>query len=120
MVAQRSACLLLSDCYRLRPGAQHGLSNYIFYCLPAGQPLPIQRLLCTLCCPLPPPCSTIFPSLNDVEDGGSTRFDALNLAVQPQRGTALLFFPSFADGTPDARWVGWVAGQGGRAASSHY
>lgn len=35
--------------------------------------------------------------------GGATRFDVLNLAVQPQKGKALLFFPSFADGTSDPR-----------------
>lgn len=43
--------------------------------------------------------------------GGGTTFRDLNesssssvpLAMQPQRGSALLFFPSFADGTPDDR-----------------
>lgn len=35
--------------------------------------------------------------------GGATRFDMLNLAVQPQKGKALLFFPAFADGTSDPR-----------------
>lgn len=35
--------------------------------------------------------------------GGATRFEHLNLAVQPRKGMALLFFPSFADGTPDDR-----------------
>lgn len=37
--------------------------------------------------------------------GGATRFDMLNLAVQPQKGKALLFFPAFADGTSDPRSV---------------
>lgn len=38
--------------------------------------------------------------------GGATRFDMLNLAVRPEKGKALLFFPSFADGTSDPRYVG--------------
>jgi len=37
--------------------------------------------------------------------GGATKFDHLQLGVQPQKGKALLFFPSFSGGRPDARWV---------------
>jgi collagen type III alpha len=37
--------------------------------------------------------------------GGATRFDHLDLAVQPQRGKALLFFPAFSGGKSDARCV---------------
>lgn len=37
--------------------------------------------------------------------GGATRFDMLNLAVRPEKGKALLFFPAFADGTSDPRQV---------------
>lgn len=49
------------------------------------------------------------------EQGGATRFDLLNLAVQPEKGKALLFFPAFADGTADARCgrLGWRTGVGG-------
>ena len=43
--------------------------------------------------------------------GGSTRFDLLNLAVRPEKGTALLFFPAFADGTSDPRWARLMAGK---------
>ncbi|GAB4823099.1 hypothetical protein N2152v2_010145 [Parachlorella kessleri] len=42
-------------------------------------------------------------NLNNVPEGGATRFNQLDLAVRPRKGMALLFFPSFADGTPDAR-----------------
>ncbi|KAL4457586.1 hypothetical protein ABPG75_012459 [Micractinium tetrahymenae] len=38
-----------------------------------------------------------------MQEGGATRFDLLNLAVRPEKGTALLFFPAFADGTSDPR-----------------
>lgn len=47
--------------------------------------------------------ATLLLYLNDVPQGGATHFDKLGLSVQPRQGTALLFFPSFADGTPDAR-----------------
>lgn len=41
----------------------------------------------------------------------------LNLAVRPQKGKALLFFPAFADGTSDPRWAScwllhWLASGG--------
>lgn len=57
--------------------------------------------------------ATLLVYLTDVESsrGGGTTFRDLKesstssapLAKQPQRGSALLFFPSFADGTPDDR-----------------
>merc|ERR1712187_435919 len=48
--------------------------------------------------------------LNDVpkKDGGSTKFhhETLNgLEVQPKKGSALVFFPAFEDGTEDLRMV---------------
>eukprot|EP00747_Dinoflagellata_sp_TGD_P167794 gnl/TRDRNA2_/TRDRNA2_192911_c0_seq1.p1 gnl/TRDRNA2_/TRDRNA2_192911_c0~~gnl/TRDRNA2_/TRDRNA2_192911_c0_seq1.p1 ORF type:complete len:449 (+),score=65.06 gnl/TRDRNA2_/TRDRNA2_192911_c0_seq1:147-1349(+) len=48
--------------------------------------------------------------LNDVpkEDGGSTKFfhpSVNELAVQPKKGSALVFFPAFADGTEDTRMM---------------
>lgn len=47
--------------------------------------------------------ATLLVYLNDVAAGGATRFDHLGFAVQPRKGSALLFFPAFADGSPDAR-----------------
>lgn len=48
--------------------------------------------------------ATILVYLNDVKEGGSTRFEHLGpLAVQPKQGSALLFFPAFNGGMPDAR-----------------
>ncbi|KAL6754898.1 hypothetical protein V8C86DRAFT_274334 [Haematococcus lacustris] len=47
--------------------------------------------------------ATLLLYLNDVAAGGATRFDHVQLEVQPRQGTALLFFPAFAGGTPDAR-----------------
>jgi hypothetical protein len=35
--------------------------------------------------------------------GGATHFDHLGISVQPQQGMALLFFPSYANGTADPR-----------------
>lgn len=37
--------------------------------------------------------------------GGSTQFDHLGLSIQPRTGRAILFFPSFSDGRPDARML---------------
>jgi len=37
--------------------------------------------------------------------GGCTRFDSLDLDIEPCPGRALLFFPAFADGTADPRSV---------------
>jgi len=36
--------------------------------------------------------------------GGATHFDHLGVSIQPRQGMALLFFPAYASGTPDARW----------------
>ena len=44
---------------------------------------------------------TVLLYLNDVLRGGATRFPALNLEVQPRRGTALVFFPATVDGMLD-------------------
>jgi hypothetical protein len=49
--------------------------------------------------------ATLLVYLNDVREGGATRFDRLGFAVQPKRGRALLFFPAFSGGMPDARCV---------------
>lgn len=47
--------------------------------------------------------ATLLVYLNDVPAGGATKFDLLDLAVQPAKGSALLFFPAFKSGRPDAR-----------------
>jgi prolyl 4-hydroxylase len=52
--------------------------------------------------------ATLLIYLNNVEKGGATIFRDLTsnnqpLKVQPKRGMALLFFPSYKDGTPDSR-----------------
>jgi len=56
--------------------------------------------------------ATLIVYLNDVALGGATVFKDIQLQVRPQAGKALLFFPSFADGTPDDRTMhaGQVAG----------
>eukprot|EP00197_Chlamydomonas_leiostraca_P008623 CAMPEP_0202859306 /NCGR_PEP_ID=MMETSP1391-20130828/1480_1 /ASSEMBLY_ACC=CAM_ASM_000867 /TAXON_ID=1034604 /ORGANISM="Chlamydomonas leiostraca, Strain SAG 11-49" /LENGTH=446 /DNA_ID=CAMNT_0049538329 /DNA_START=155 /DNA_END=1495 /DNA_ORIENTATION=+ len=46
---------------------------------------------------------TLLMYLNDVPEGGATRFDHLGIQVQPKQGKALLFFPSFGDGRHDER-----------------
>ena len=64
--------------------------------------------------------ATVLLYLNGVSEGGSTKFEHLNLEVQPEQGKVLIFFPAFADGTPDqrtlhtavdARDVKWVSQQ---------
>ena len=42
---------------------------------------------------------TVFLYLNDVEAGGGTNFDTLNITVMPRRGRALLW-PSVLDSMP--------------------
>jgi prolyl 4-hydroxylase len=44
---------------------------------------------------------TVLIYLNDVAQGGHTRFPALNLEVQPREGMALIFFPATIDGLLD-------------------
>ena len=44
---------------------------------------------------------TVLIYLNDVPNGGATRFPALNLDVRPKRGMALVFFPATIDGMLD-------------------
>jgi len=47
--------------------------------------------------------ATLLIYLNDVDQGGKTHFDILNIGVAPIKGDALLFFPSFSSGKPDHR-----------------
>eukprot|EP00232_Nephroselmis_pyriformis_P017771 CAMPEP_0182881898 /NCGR_PEP_ID=MMETSP0034_2-20130328/17446_1 /TAXON_ID=156128 /ORGANISM="Nephroselmis pyriformis, Strain CCMP717" /LENGTH=355 /DNA_ID=CAMNT_0025014947 /DNA_START=1 /DNA_END=1065 /DNA_ORIENTATION=+ len=49
--------------------------------------------------------ATLLCYLNDVAEGrgGCTTFQHLGLAVRPEAGKALLFFPAFRDGAPDPR-----------------
>lgn len=47
--------------------------------------------------------ATVLVYLNDVAEGGATRFDRLGFAVRPTQGTALLFFPGLRDGASDPR-----------------
>lgn len=58
--------------------------------------------------------ATLLVYLNSVANGGATSFTHLGLAVHPAQGRALLFFPAFADGTPDTRYV-----NGGVQANCH-
>lgn len=46
---------------------------------------------------------TLIVYLNDAAIGGATCFKDLSIKVQPKKGKALLFFPSFLDGTSDDR-----------------
>eukprot|EP00638_Chattonella_subsalsa_P001095 CAMPEP_0117753216 /NCGR_PEP_ID=MMETSP0947-20121206/12086_1 /TAXON_ID=44440 /ORGANISM="Chattonella subsalsa, Strain CCMP2191" /LENGTH=289 /DNA_ID=CAMNT_0005572041 /DNA_START=258 /DNA_END=1127 /DNA_ORIENTATION=+ len=46
---------------------------------------------------------TLLVYLNDVSQGGATTFKDIGISVKPKKGSALLFFPAFADGTPDDR-----------------
>lgn len=45
---------------------------------------------------------TLFLYLNDVEDGGGTRFPLLDITVQPKKGRALLW-PSVLDADPEEK-----------------
>eukprot|EP00879_Flechtneria_rotunda_P017190 GHRR01018004.1.p1 GENE.GHRR01018004.1~~GHRR01018004.1.p1 ORF type:complete len:472 (+),score=146.34 GHRR01018004.1:264-1679(+) len=47
--------------------------------------------------------ATLLLYLNDVQQGGATLFDHLGISIQPKQGMALLFFPSYANGTADSR-----------------
>lgn len=47
--------------------------------------------------------ATLLVYLNDVKSGGATCFKDLNIQVRPQKGKALLFFPSQLDGKSDDR-----------------
>jgi hypothetical protein len=47
--------------------------------------------------------ATILMYLNDVDEGGETRFEHLGIEVAPKKGKALVFFPSSAACMPDAR-----------------
>jgi prolyl 4-hydroxylase len=49
--------------------------------------------------------ATFLLYLNTPLSGGCTSFRDLNLDIAPEQGKALLFFPCFADGTPDVRTV---------------
>ncbi|GKY91956.1 hypothetical protein MPSEU_000167200 [Mayamaea pseudoterrestris] len=44
---------------------------------------------------------TVLIYLNNVTNGGHTRFPALNIDVKPQEGMALVFFPASIDGVMD-------------------
>jgi prolyl 4-hydroxylase len=39
--------------------------------------------------------------INDVPDGGATRFKRLDIEVKPVKGSALVFFPGFMNGELD-------------------
>jgi hypothetical protein len=47
--------------------------------------------------------ATLLVYLNDVDDGGCTRFNKLDITVAPRKGDACLFFPADASGQFDER-----------------
>eukprot|EP00854_Cymbomonas_tetramitiformis_P006172 gene6172-7401_t len=47
--------------------------------------------------------ATLLCYLNDVSEGGETRFEHVDIDVKPAKGKGLIFFPSFANGAPDHR-----------------
>jgi len=51
--------------------------------------------------------ATVIVYLNDMNDreGGATAFRDLPVTIRPEQGKAVVFFPAFADGTPDPRTV---------------
>ena len=53
--------------------------------------------------------------LNDVAEGGATRFDKMNIDVAPVKGKALLFFPGTKASMPDAEDAAHRDGGGGWA-----
>ncbi len=66
--------------------------------LPSGHPLQLPCHMHNAPTVLPPTCPC--------PQGGATRFNHLDLAVRPTKGTAVLFFPAFADGVSDVRCGG--------------
>lgn len=47
--------------------------------------------------------ATVLLYLNDVQTGGRTKFDWLDVSVEPVQGRALIFFPAFRNGLADDR-----------------
>lgn len=47
--------------------------------------------------------ATVLLYLNDVKCGGRTKFDWLDVSVEPLQGRALIFFPAFRNGLADER-----------------
>ena len=45
--------------------------------------------------------ATVLVYLNEVSEGGCTHFKRLDLSIQPDKGTALIFFPGFMNGELD-------------------
>lgn len=72
---------------------QHFLSHEDAFPGPLAQQNGFQRM------------ATLLVYLNNVTEGGQTRFDMLNLSIAPSKGLALLFFPAFSDGQPDKRTI---------------
>lgn len=62
--------------------------------------LPRKRT-CVTCCPS---LFGLLPNTPCIHTGGATKFDVLDIAVQPRKGKALLFFPAFSNGIND-RWA---------------
>jgi prolyl 4-hydroxylase len=52
--------------------------------------------------PCGPRALTLFLYLNDVEEGGGTRFPKLDITVQPKLGNAILW-PSVLDEEPEKK-----------------
>ena len=48
---------------------------------------------------------TVLVYLNNVNSGGATFFNILNLRVQPKEGDAIVFFPAKMDGTIETRFL---------------
>eukprot|EP01114_Cavostelium_apophysatum_P004299 TRINITY_DN1449_c0_g1_i1.p1 TRINITY_DN1449_c0_g1~~TRINITY_DN1449_c0_g1_i1.p1 ORF type:complete len:139 (+),score=30.59 TRINITY_DN1449_c0_g1_i1:286-702(+) len=45
--------------------------------------------------------ASVLCFLNDVEEGGETLFPAVNLAVKPKKGSAILWYNTYLNGTLD-------------------
>jgi hypothetical protein len=67
-----------------------------------GQPADVSFLLITVLLLLLL-CGVVCGVVICWLQGGATHFDHLGISVQPQQGMALLFFPSYANGTADPR-----------------